>query len=234
MAVDEILLDGYVAGDAVRGPTLRLYGWNPPALSLGRSQRADGAHDPVFLAREGIDLVRRPTGGLAVLHADERTYSVTGRLRSAPFEGRVLETYRRISTALELALSSLGVDARATAAPARARAPQTAACFAALSAHEIAASGRKLVGSAQLRRRDAFLQHGSIPLSGDAGRTGRAVGTSADVLGRAVDLRTAAGREVRTEELDQAIVAAFERVFETRLLLDELTADERERAGARA
>ena len=81
MAVDETLLDGYAVPEAASlPPTLRLYGWRPAALSLGKGQQAGESHDPDFLRREGLHLVRRPTGGQAVLHEHERTYAVVGRL----------------------------------------------------------------------------------------------------------------------------------------------------------
>ena len=83
MAVDEALLDAQASGG---GPTVvRLYAWRPAALSLGRHQSSEGSHDPRFLRENGIDLVRRPTGGRAVLHDRERTYAVVGRLRTAAF-----------------------------------------------------------------------------------------------------------------------------------------------------
>ena len=208
MALDEALLDWYVAHGADAPPTLRLYGWNPAALSLGRFQRAADACDREYLRAERLDLVRRPTGGGAVLHEHERTYAVAGRLGEGPFPGGVIGTYGRIAQALVAAYETLGIGVRA--APGSARAPRDAgaSCFAAPSAHEILWRGRKLAGSAQVRRGRAFLQHGSIPLRLDPERLASAVGQPADG-GRFVDATTAAGREVSPAELDTALIEGF-------------------------
>jgi len=230
MAVDEALLDAYAGDAAPVSPTLRLYAWRPAALSLGRFQAASGSHDPHYLRGEGLDLVRRPTGGTAVLHEFERTYAVVARLRAAPFSGRVLDTYRRVAEALCVALRSLGLGAVAHEPDRkRARPRREVACFAAPSAYEIAVGSRKLVGSAQLRRRGAFLQHGSILLRSDPGRLGRALGIG-QPPGSHTDLRRALGAEVDLATLDRALVGAFERAFSAALTPGRLGARERERA----
>ncbi|HKQ62878.1 MAG TPA: hypothetical protein VJS92_16415, partial [Candidatus Polarisedimenticolaceae bacterium] len=142
MAVDEALLDSYAGAAPPAAPTLRLYAWRP-ALSLGRHQPALGAHDGAYLRREGIDLVRRPTGGRAVLHEHERTYAICARLRHPPFAGGVSATYRCIAELLCAVLRALGVDAR-HAADGSPPGPPAAACFAATSRHEVTVAGRKL------------------------------------------------------------------------------------------
>ncbi len=219
MAVDEAVLDSYTGPAVPPAPTLRLYGWDPPTLSLGRTQ--DGARDP------GIAVVRRPTGGGAVLHDRERTYAVAGRLRALPFVGGVLDTYERIAGALADALRGLGAAVqirRATSAG-----PRATVCFESLSSHEIAVSGRKLIGSAQLRRRGAFLQHGSIPLELDVARLERVLGRPA-LAARFTDLRSVLGRAVEIEELDLALILAFERCFAVKLIPGTRTEAEHERA----
>jgi lipoate-protein ligase A len=213
MAVDEALLRACDTGTATFDTTLRLYGWRPAALSLGRTQPAAGAHDAAMLRDEGIDLVRRPTGGRAVLHDAERTYALVSR-RSGAFPGGVLDTYRRISRALEQALLALGLAPEiAPRGPLRERdgGEGRASCFARVSAHEIVLGGRKVVGSAQLRGRNAFLQHGSILLRADATRVGRATGTRVD-SGSFAGLEEACGRRLPSEELDRALIRAFEAV----------------------
>ena len=179
MAVDEALLDCYLtAAGASCPPTLRLYGWNPAALSLGKGQSAEAGHDPAYLAREGIHLVRRPTGGQAVLHEGERTYAVVGRLDRPPFDGGVLTTYASIADALRRAFETLGVS---TGPAAKGVSPPSGpVCFNVASTHELLHDGRKVVGSAQMRRRCAFLQHGSIPYRADARRLAGAIGVSVD------------------------------------------------------
>ncbi len=233
MAVDEAVLGSYVGSPSLAMPTLRLYSWRPPALSLGRRQAVRGAHDPAYLRAEGIGLVRRPTGGRAVLHEHERTYAVVGRLRVPPFEGGVLGTYRRIAAALVEALRRLGVDAEGQGpSHGGARDPGPLGppvCFDLAGAHEITAGGRKLVGSAQLRRHGAFLQHGSILLRADPVRLSRAIGAPADGS-RFVDLERALGRAPDVALLDAAIVAAFEKTLGGPAVLGSLTPAEAERA----
>lgn len=174
MAIDAALLEAVQRGAA---PVLRLYRWDVPTLSFGRNQPAAGLYDEAEAARRGIAFVRRPTGGQAVLHADELTYTV-----AAPVDviGRPREAYRRINEALVAGLRRLGVDAavarEARAAGAvpppvdgrgRARSPDwSAACFRAPAEGEVVVVGRKLVGSAQRCEARVILQHGSILISG--------------------------------------------------------------------
>lgn len=230
MAVDESLLFSYVGPDPPGAPTLRLYAWDPPALSLGKAQPAARSHDPGYLRERGIDLVRRPTGGRAVLHDRECTYAVIGRLGSRPFPGGVLETYREVAAALARALELLGLSGLGRAeARAVGRSDPGPACFAAASAHEITWRGRKLVGSAQLRRRGAFLQHGSIPLRADGAGLARALG-GGTVDPVSADLAEALGRAPAWNEVADAMVEGFARSFGVELRRSELTADESVRA----
>ena len=225
MAVDEAILDSYVAADGALPPTLRLYGWNPAAVSIGRGQAPESLGDV-----GEFDLVRRPTGGGTVLHQHERTYALIGRLGSPPFGGRVLETYESVSRALVAALRSLGADARADKRRAR-PAEQRAVCFEALSSYEISVGGRKLIGSAQLRRRGAFLQHGSILLRADRSRLARLVGRPVQD-DRFTDLETVLGGDVPQAVIDRALVRSFEDVFGTTLEPGALTRSERTRVEA--
>lgn len=229
MAVDEAILESYADSTEPLAPTLRLYGWRPPALSLGRGQRAHGAHDPRFLERCGIDLVRRPTGGRAVLHEHERTYAVIGRLGVPPFSGGVIETYARVAEALVAAMRSLGVPAQIASRENGRRTDPGPACFTMVSAHEVTAGGRKLIGSAQLRRRGAFLQHGSIPLRCDPQRLAGAVGSPSAADGF-TDLGRELGRVPGTSRLDRVLAKAFAQVFSARLAPGELSARENTRA----
>jgi lipoate-protein ligase A len=228
MAVDEAVLEGYADGPIPPPPTLRLYGWRPAALSLGRFQRAAGSHDPVYLRENGIDLVRRPTGGAAVLHEHERTYAVVARLRSDPFPGGVTDTYRRVALALNAALRRIGLSAQVHE-PVRLPERSRAACFDTTAAREIAVGGLKLVGSAQLRRRRAFLQHGSILLRADPRRLARAIGLEEPPVGY-TDLARSLGHVPHTPALDRALVAGFEEAFSATLTLGGLTAGETQRA----
>lgn len=159
MAVDEVLLDGVVAGAT---PTLRFYQWTPACLSLGYFQPFDVVNLDACRAL-GIDIVRRPTGGRAILHDRELTYSVALPASVLGSDGGVLPSYYRLSLALQEGLRRLGVPA--TLAPESAPCGSLEhgpVCFDRPSAHEILLEGRKLVGSAQMRRTGALLQHGSI------------------------------------------------------------------------
>ncbi len=164
MALDEAIVEAVAAGDAP--PTLRFYRWQPPCLSIGFSQKVT-EFDLQRLAAKGWDLVRRPSGGRAVLHLDEVTYSISALADDWRLSGGVLESYRRLSAGFLKGLAGLGVNLTDEQDGHDADGPRSAACFDAPSRHELTASGRKLVGSAQWRCGDGVLQHGSVPLSGD-------------------------------------------------------------------
>lgn len=228
MAVDEAILEACERALVKPAPTLRVYGWRPAAVSLGRRQSAKSLPDDRVLAGEGIDLVRRPTGGIAVLHEFERTYAVVGALGHEPFGTGVIGTYRAIAQALIRGLARLGV--LATALPPRgAASAQGTVCFEQTGAWELVADGRKLVGSAQARRRGAFLQHGSIPIRLDPSRLAAAMGATIDGS-RFIDLEHAARAAVIPAALDQALVVGFEETFGVRLRYGALTESEALRA----
>jgi lipoate-protein ligase A len=168
MALDEALLETTMQGDAP--PTLRLYAWDPPCLSIGYAQPIDQV-DRQAVHRRGWDLVRRPTGGRAILHTDELTYAVVATDHGPVFAGGVLPSYRRLSAPLAHGLRSMGLDVQVQEAAGNGSpAAVGPVCFQTPSAQEITVDGRKLLGSAQLRRRGAALQHGTLPLRGDLGR----------------------------------------------------------------
>jgi lipoate-protein ligase A len=231
MAIDEAILDTYERGEAGVPPTLRLYGWTTPTYSLGRTQRGIDPGEVERLVASGLEVVRRPTGGDAVLHDHERTYAVVGALGSQEFPGGVVATYARIARALVASLTALGLRGVASAAapgPARG-ATRSAVCFERLSGCEVTFGGRKLVGSAQARRRGAFLQQGSIPIRLDALRLAEAAGRPVDA-GVFTDLATAAGREPAAAEVDAALVSGFTEVFGVSLVAASLSAVEALRA----
>lgn len=164
MAVDEALMDVGRGG----GVALRFYRWDPPCLSLGRNQAAEGRYDPAAASRKGVDVVRRPSGGRAVFHHRELTYSVV-----APAElwGGLRESYARINRALLRGLAGLGAEVGAAerGPDGGTPGPGRRACFRDPLPGEIVAAGRKLVGSAQWRHDGALLQHGSLLLHDDQG-----------------------------------------------------------------
>ena len=179
MARDEHLLQRAIATGR---PSLRLYGWERLTLSLGRAQKLDRRMDLAACHALGLPMVRRSTGGRAVLHGQDLTYAVAAPLAASsgvsapgagdrsgpsglPFGGGVLSTYRAISDVLVAFFRGLGHEPRVQAYAGRERvALASPNCFATPSAFEILIDGKKLVGSAQRRRAEGFLQHGSIPL----------------------------------------------------------------------
>ena len=166
MAVDEAILRAHSSNEVP--PTLRLYRWNPPAVSLGFSQDIHRKINVDRCRELGIDVVRRPTGGRAVLHHSEITYAVIVSLDLLP--GSVLETYRFLSAGLVEAIRLLGLPAAVEDKPAKSTLQGSPACFDSPSWYEIEVAGRKLVGSAQTRQRNVLLQHGSVLLELDIDR----------------------------------------------------------------
>lgn len=202
MAADEALLD-----DSCRTGRayLRLYRWTPPALSLGRNEPLD-IYDHDKIGRRGIAVVRRPTGGKAVWHEHELTYAVAAPI--AVF-GSLRVAYRAIHSRLAAALQSLGAQvALAPGRPAVRPTGRPTSCFAASVGGEILAQGGKLVGSAQVRRGAAFLQHGSILLDGSQ-EIVSAVSRQPAGVGGETTLATVLGRPVSFEELSAAIIATW-------------------------
>lgn len=239
MAVDEALLESVGRGEAP--PTLRLYAWDPPCLSLGYAQPFSDV-DQAALAARGWQWVRRPTGGRAILHTDELTYSVTAPPAEPRVRGSVLESYQRLAAALLHALHLIQVPAHSEQSfplPAGAD-PQGPVCFEVPSHWEITVGGKKLIGSAQTRRKTGVLQHGSLPLAGDLTRITRALAfpdeasraeAAKRLLAHATTLETALARPVSWEVAAAAFVRAFAEILHLDLAAGLLTAGELARAG---
>lgn len=223
-------------------PTLRLFAWDPPAVSLGHHQPDLAAAELALLEARGVDLVRRPTGGRAVFHGGperELTYSVVASLGEAGLGLGLAESCRAIHGAIAAGLSALGADvalvarAPAGARPLSVRPSSRRACFDAAATWEIEAGGRKLVGSAQRRSRRALLQHGSIPLAGDQSLLAE-LWPGSLARGRATTVSAAAGRSVRFDELAASLRSAFESRLCAVLVPGGLTSQERLAVEARS
>ena len=200
MAMDAALMRRAAAsGEAV----LRVYTWAAPTLSLGRNQPARGRYDDARAAREGVEIVRRPTGGRAVLHDREVTYSVT-----APADAALRTSYDRINRLLLDGLRRLGVPATLAAPAGRAPVPSLAPCFETPATGEVVSDGRKLVGSAQWRDGGALLQHGSILLADDQPRIAALAREPAPPPPPAATLTAALGRSPSAAEVADALFAA--------------------------
>ena len=211
MSLDEELLARAQAGAAM--PVLRLYSWAPPTVSLGRFQKMETAVHAEACARLGFDIVRRITGGRAVLHKNELTYSIIARTDDPLFPPDVLGTYKVIAAGLLAGLTNLGIPAEMVARGGRHaglvdKRPKDAACFSAPSWYEILVNNRKIIGSAQRRVAGAFLQHGSILIGYDRDLEAEVIpgGCSGDVV-TCIDREL--GRSVPLDEVKQAFRKGF-------------------------
>jgi lipoate-protein ligase A len=223
---------------------LRFYQWSPPAVSLGKGQ----PFTVVDLARcraAGVDVVQRPTGGWAIFHTDELTYSVAAHSDESAVAGPLLEAYKSLSAALIAGLQRLGLDASLAPAPAPASKDGLIACFAVPYNNEITvtersgASGKKLMGSAQFRNQRRLLQHGSLPLTGDVSRAvDYLVFSNEDareelrehLRAHATTASDAAGRAITFAEAAAALCDGFTTALGIELVPDVLTQAENERA----
>lgn len=165
MAIDEAILLSADSGKSP--PTLRFYGWSPPAVSLGYFQDFIREVNLNNCRSMGVDIVRRPTGGKAVLHENEITYSVISSKDNPLFPDNILGTYKVISSCLIEALVSMGINASVVESGYRQNGTNVlkSLCFSEPSRFELLVAGRKICGSAQVRTKNAFLQHGSLLLS---------------------------------------------------------------------
>ncbi len=163
-------LDEELAAQVARGrfaPVIRVYSWPCPAVSLGRHQKTEPLLDVQSCERSGIEVVRRPTGGKAILHSvGDVTYSVIAPVDQPPFSHDVLASYAAVNEALVAGLGLLGIRA-AVRDPAPVW-PETGVdfgCFESPGRHEVYWAGRKMVAGAQRRTAGVVLQHGTIPLA---------------------------------------------------------------------
>ena len=165
MALDEEL--AVEVGKRESAPVVRIYPWPCPAVSLGRHQKSEGLLDVQRCEQLGIEIVRRPTGGKAILHSvGDLTYSVIAPANEEPFSHDVLGSYAAINEALVAGLQMLGVRASVRdPAPIWPETGVAFGCFESPGRHEVYWAGRKLVASAQRRTRDVVLQHGTIPFA---------------------------------------------------------------------
>ena len=195
-------------------PTLRLYGWNPPCLTLGRHQGEEAA-DSAFCRAEGIDVVRRPTGGRALLHHLELTYAVVAPVGKQPLPRGLQDVYQSICGALVQAMRTLGVDAELTGGDVNLQLPgpnTTVPCFEAPAGGEVVVRGRKLIGSAMRAHGTAILQHGAILLDWDSRLQAGSMGFADDASLRphVTTLLDELGRELPRAAVEETLIAAFE------------------------
>jgi lipoate-protein ligase A len=211
MSVDEELLARAQAGEQV--PVLRFYTWDPAAVSIGRFQKIEEAVNADACKRRGIDIVRRITGGRAVLHDRELTYSIIARTDDPFFPTTVLGAYKRIAAGLLQGLKNLGISAEMVSRSGRhatlvKKNSKDPACFSSPSWYEIVVNNRKIIGSAQRRLSGAFLQHGSILMDFDTALEAEVIrgGGSGDCV---TTIRKELGKAVPLDDVKQAFVKGF-------------------------
>jgi lipoate-protein ligase A len=229
MALDEAIYYCYLSGSAP--PTLRFYGWSPPTLSVGYFQEINKEINLAGIGERGYGLVRRSTGGRAVLHHHELTYSVVAGIKEGVPDS-LIGSYLYISKALVNACRAFGVLAELHEGAAE-KAKRTGACFESPSWYELTVSGRKLVGSAQLRQQGSFLQHGSILLdffAKDLGAVLKLNGIPLDIWAEKMKSKVTSfkdqGVEVTTTELAREIVNSFQNLFDIQMDEGILTSEE--------
>ncbi len=226
MAIDEAISRAVQAN--LVPPTLRFFGWQPACLSLGQAQPGGDVDREVCLAA-GVDVVRRPTGGRAILHTDELTYSIITPEREPRVAGTIVESYRRLSEGLLTGLMLMGVPTRQVEQPDNHDHDQGPVCFEVPSNYEIVFDGRKLVGSAQMRKAGVMLQHGTIPLHGDIARISLYLAQHPDagrVRNRATTVEAAIGREVAYDTAARLMAQGFAQALNLQLKAGDLTSEE--------
>ncbi|MGH7420820.1 MAG: lipoate--protein ligase family protein, partial [Candidatus Rokuibacteriota bacterium] len=227
MALDEALLLGRLGGGAP--PTLRFFAWQPPTISLGYGQPLDRRIDLAAATELGIGLVRRPTGGSAILHEGpdlELTYSVAAR--AGDFEGAndLLETYRWIGAALAAGINRLGAPIEMVPVQPSDPTAMPTFCFARTGSYELEIAGLKVVGSAQRRQGAGFLQHGAVMLGATPDRLRRVFPAERDPLAGMITLEAVLRRRPAFAETMTALADGFRDVHGLELAPGGLTVEE--------
>ena len=226
MALDEALLACFDKKQSL--PVLRLYGWNPPALSVGRYQDAGAALLLELCAADGVPVVRRMTGGGIIYHAQELTYSIVCAPEQVGEAAGVKQGFRRLCGFLLGTYRRLGLDAAFAAdlnASGERLGERTAFCFAGKEEFDVLVNGRKIGGNAQRRLSGAILQHGSIPLESRVREGLRYLKEPAPGAAGSVSLAEL-GLRPEPEQLKQMLVQAFEERLGVRLVPDQLSPEE--------
>ena len=239
MAADVVLREAVRAGTS--GPVLRFYRWAPPCVTLGRFQPALGNVNMENCARLGIEVASRPTGGRAILHDREVTFSIIIAEADLPAAGsNVMDSYRTLGSALAAGLQLLGVPAELvehragvrTGDPVSVSATGNPACFAAKARCDLMVHGQKIIGSAQQRKGGVILQQNSLPISIDFAAWEQVFYRSdAERVERdgATDLQRILGYTIAEETVVQALCAGFTSTLGVEFVKEALTDDERAR-----
>lgn len=229
MAVDEVLMFHSPV------PVLRVYRWKPHTISIGYAQKMNAEVDPALCQQKGYGFVRRPTGGRAVLHAEELTYSVVGDQTLDMFGDSTLKSYKTIAIGLASSLAELGIEAELQKSKVKESALDANPCFTSAGRYEILVNGKKIVGSAQRRTEGKILQHGSMlidkahldivdvmpKLSQEGRRRMRKI-----LMDRTTTINDELEHTVRWDELAAAMQSGFEKGLKIELKSDKLTETE--------
>ncbi len=211
MALDEALAAS--VRDGKSPPVLRFYGWDRPSVSIGCFQRTSDL-DLDYCRQNNIPIVRRPTGGRAILHDDELTYSFSVRTDKGLFSEGLMQSYREIGSAFNLAFRKSGIDVKAKTERERGRVlTKNPLCFESSSYGEILLCNQKIVGSAQKRWQDGLLQQGSIPYTSDKEKLVRIFGRKASAGEISLPGLKGIVPDFNDQDFRNALCQAFEEIF---------------------
>ncbi len=222
MALDEAIAMAVKRGNSP--PTLRLYEWDIPSVSVGYFQRMRDINID-YCRERSIPIVRRPTGGRAILHNHEITYSFSVKTEYGVFSKGLLDSYKKISRAFGLALSKIGLasELKLQKEPHRNRSPL---CFQSTSYGEITINSKKVIGSAQKRWTDGLLQQGSIPFIIDEDEIAKVFRLKSSEIGKKFTGLKKILSNLNIESFKDAIRVSFEETFDTRIILFSPSQDE--------
>jgi lipoate-protein ligase A len=231
MALDEAISASVRHHDAP--PTLRIYGWEKPSVSIGCFQKSRDI-DVTYCREKKIPIVRRPTGGRAVFHNNEITYSFSAKTKTGLFSGGLFDSYKKISCALGLALAKIGLSPEITTrkkfpeSGIQEPRPYSPLCFQSVSYGEVSVGTKKLIGSAQKRWADGFLQQGSIPLMKESPETVKKVFGATypqDEKNSSICLEELIP-DLSCERVKEAIRVSFEEIFNVEFDISTLSEEE--------
>lgn len=237
MAVDEAIVK--IQEKNPVSPTVRFYQWMPAGLSLGYFQNINKEIDINICKENNVDIVRRLTGGRAVLHDKELTYSLILSEKYNYLPKSVLDSYKIISKGILTAFHSLGIEAELKGVEKNKKAPKgfSSACFDAPSWYEVVVNNKKLVGSAQARKNGVILQHGSIPFDMDVDLLFKLLKSKNEksrermkrrFLNKATTVNWLVGEKIKISQLKKALIDAWEKEFAITLVEGELSFAEKQ------
>ncbi len=215
MAIDEAI--SVACGEGKSPTTLRLYGWKSPVISIGYSQKIETDINLPYCNSTGIEIVKRPTGGRAVLHENELTFSLNSSNDNHLFSKNILKSHKKISEALLVGIKRLGIDAELHCR-SRKKTTRNPICFSAPSMYELVAGGKKIIGCAQRRYKNSFLEHGSIPLKLDRNKLFSVFkndpSPDSDLPDNMAGLNELGSRNFSLDQVAESIIEGFKQYFD--------------------